>query len=192
MRSTNRTTSRTSRLAGALVAAGIGTGVLAGCGGTAGPETGVSVDEIQQESEVGADAGAVEPAEPEVGDPVTDGDTTATDLNAYIGQRVTVSAEVNQVFSPNAFTLAGTAGSGGAGELLVIAAQAPNTVTEESVVAVTGTVRQAFDLVGVETEYGYDDADTLYGDFEDKPYIVAESIDPTVSEPGGTMIEPAA
>lgn len=58
--------------------------------------------------------------------------------------------------------------------------------------AVTGTVRQAFDLVGVETEFGYDDADTLYGDVEDKPYVVAESIDLTVGGSSRTTIEPAA
>lgn len=183
MRSTIRTTSRTRRLAGALVAAGIGTGVLAGCGGTAGPETGVSVDEIQEEAEVGADPGL-----PAVGDE----DAAADDVNTYVGQRVTVSAEVNEVLSPNAFTIAGTAGSGGADELLIIMGRADTTVTEESVVAVTGTVQEAFDLTAVETEYGYDDDDGLYGDYEGDAYIVAESIDPTVAEPGGTTIEPAA
>lgn len=179
MHTTISTTSRTRRLAGALVAAGIGTGLLAGCGGTAGPETGATVDDIQEESDSGVDPG--------VGV-----DTAGDDINSYVGQRVTVSAEVNEVLSPNAFTIAGTVGSGGADELLVISAPAGTAVTEESVVAVTGTVQEAFDLAAVEAEYGYDDDDALYGDFDEEPYIVAESIDPTVAEPGGTTIEPAA
>lgn len=175
MRRTISTTSRTRRLAGALVAAGIGTGVLAGCGGTAGPETGVTVDEIQEE----ADDGGV-------------GTTAEDDVDSYVGQRVTVSAEVDEVLSPNAFTIAGTAGSGGADELLIVSAPTGTPVTEEDVVAVTGTVREELDLAALETEYGYDDDDALYGDFGGEPYIVAEKIDPTVAEPGATTIEPAA
>jgi hypothetical protein len=175
VRRTTSTTIRTRRPAGALVTAAIGTGVLAGCGGTAGPETGATVDEIQEEPDPGAGAG------PGAGD----------DVMSYVGRRVTVSAEVNDVLSPNAFTIAGTAGSGGASELLIISAPSGTAVTEESVVAVTGTVQQAFDLAAVESEYGYDD-DALYGDVDGEPYIVAESIDPTVAEPDGTTIEPAA
>lgn len=182
---TIRTTSRTRRLAGAVVAAGIGTGVLVGCGGTAGPETGASVDEIQEEAE------AVDPGvgmEPDVGADAG----TADDVNRYVGQQVTVSAEVNEIVSPSAFTIAGTAGSGGADELLIVANQPGTLVEEESVVAVTGTVREGFDIAAVEAEYGFDDDDALYSTFAGQLYIVADSIDPTVAEPGGTVIEPAS
>jgi filamentous hemagglutinin family protein len=184
MRTTNST--RTRRLAGAIVAAGIGTGVLAGCGGTAGPETGASVDEIQQEAEPGADVGVGEDAGVGVDDAAAD------DVNSYIGQRVTVSAEVNDVLSPSAFTIAGTAGSGGAEELLVIANDPGVVVDEESAAAVTGTVRQAFDLAAAESEFGYDYDDAAFTEYEGEPYIVAESIDPTITPPADTTIDPAA
>lgn len=191
MRTTIRTattTSRTRRLAGVLVAAGIGTGVLAGCGGTAGPETGVSVDEIQEEAEAGAGAGVNEGVGADV-----DADAVAEDdVNRYLGQRVTVSAEVNEVLSPNSFTIAGTAGSGGAGELLIISNDPGVLVEEENAAAVTGTVRQAFDLAAVESEFGVDYDDTLYGDYDGQPYIVAESIDPTIAPPAETTFGPAA
>lgn len=191
MRTTIRTattTSRTRRLAGVLVAAGIGTGVLAGCGGTAGPETGVSVDEIQEEAEAGAGTGVGEGVGADV-----DADAVAEDdVNRYLGQRVTVSAEVNEVLSPNSFTIAGTAGSGGAGELLIIANDPGVLVEEENAAAVTGTVRQAFDLAAVESEFGVDYDDTLYDDYDGRPYIVAESIDPTIAPPAETTFGPAA
>jgi hypothetical protein len=180
MRRTTSTTNRTRRLAGALVTVGIGTGLLAGCGGTAGPETGATVDEIQEADD---GTGAVDPGA---------GTAAEDDVTSYVGQRVTVSAEVNEVLSPNAFTIAGTAGSGGADELLIVSAPTGTPVTEEDVVAVTGTVREELDLAALETEYGYDDDDALYGDFGGEPYIVAEKIDPTVAEPGATTIEPAA
>lgn len=108
-----------------------------------------------------------------------------------MGQRVTVSAEVDEVLSPNAFTIAGTAGSGGADGLLIVSAPTGTPVTEEDVVAGTGTVREELDLTARETGYGYDD-DARYGDFGGEPCIVAEKIDPTVAEPGATTIEPAA
>lgn len=162
---------RTRHVAGAVVAAGLGLGVLAGCGtDTAGTEAGASVEDIQQEQE---------PDE-----------AAENDIMSFVGQQVTVSAEVNEILTERAFTIAGE--SIGLDPLLVIAAQSGVTVTEDSAVAVTGTVQQAFDLAAVEAEYGFDYDDALFAEYDGEPYIVAETVDPTIPTPDEATIEPAA
>lgn len=163
----------TGRVAGAVVATGLGLGVLAGCGNdSAGPETGASVQDVQEqpaEQPLDGQPGADAPAGGEVG---------VDDARSFVGQTVTVSADVAEVISPQAFTLAG------ANEpLLVITKQPDQVVAPDSAVAVTGMVRQAFDIAQVESEFGFDADDALFTEFDGEPYIVANSIDPTVAEP---------
>lgn len=88
---------------------------LAGCAddGTAGPERGVTVEEIQ---------------EPQY---FYEGE--------YLGQEVTVSAAVTQVIGPGSFELAGR--EYGDDSLLVMTS-GPVAVSEGQVVSVTGTVGQ--------------------------------------------------
>ncbi len=141
----------TGRVAGAVAAASLGLGVLAGCGDdTAGPEAGASVEDIQEDESA-----------------------------PFVGQTVTVSADVNEIITARAFTIAGTE------PLLVISGQPGFVpVTEHSAVAVTGTVRQAFDIAAVEDEFGFDYDDALFEEFDGEPYIIATKIDqPSPSRP---------
>jgi hypothetical protein len=143
--------------------------VLSACGDTEGPETGASVEEVQQDP-----GGAVEPG-------VFDNDYS--DAGSYVGQEVTVSAEVNDVVSPTAFTIAGTAGTT-VDELLVLQAAGGPEITEDSVVQVTGTVREGFDVVEAEGFVGTDLDDGLFTDWTGENYIEASSVDLTVPEEG--------
>lgn len=158
------------RVAGAVVAAGLGLGVLAGCGEeTSGPEQGATVGEIQQDQE------PAEAAESE-------------DVMSFVGQTVTVSADVNEIITPTAFTL----GDDLFGEpLLVVSGEPAPQLNPDSPVQVTGTVMQAFDLVAVESELGVDFDDALFTDFDGEPYIVASNIDTTVDFTT-PMVEPAS
>lgn len=162
------------RVAGTLVATGLGLGVLTGCGNdSAGPESGASVQDIQEEpgaeQPLGEQSGTNAPAATEIG---------VDEARSYVGQTVTVSADVAEIINPQAFTLAGTDQP-----LLVITNQPNQVVAPDSAVAVTGTVRQAFDIAQVESEFGFNADDALFGEFDGQPYIVANNIDPTVAEP---------
>lgn len=158
-----RSTLRQSRVAGTIGAAGLGIAVLAGCGNdTAGPETGTSVGEIQ-EDQVPAEA-------------------AESPTMSFAGMTVTVSADVSEIVSERAFTIAGTENTG-TQPLLVVSSTGAPQVNEDSAVAVTGTVRKAFDLPAVESELGIDLDDGLYDAYDRQPYIVATQIDPTVAEP---------
>ena len=168
-------------LAGSLVVAPF---TLAACGDdTAGPEEGVSAGDIQEDDgvEADADAGVDEDAGVDAGlgyDGVYDS-AFYEERTGYVGQEVTVSATVNEVFGPNSFTIAGTEETS-VEPLLVVGADMTADLEEGGVVQVTGTVQDAFEEVAVEDELGLDLTDDAYGDFENQEYIVAESVDTSV------------
>jgi hypothetical protein len=154
------------RVAGVIVAAGLAIAALAGCGNdTAGPETGASVGEVQE------DAAGV-------------GEEPLEEPGPFVGQTVTVSADVSEIITPGAFTIAGTENTGI--EPLLVIAQQPNqvNVVEDTAVAVTGTVRQAFNIAEVENEFGVDYDDGLFTEWGGEPYIVATKVAPAPPEPG--------
>ncbi len=190
-----RERSRTLRAAAVGVAAA-STLLLGACGNdTAGPETGADVGDVQQEPGAAdpgaADPGAAEPGAAEPGAGVDPGafDTDFSDVNSYVGKQVTVSADVNEILSPTAFTIAGTENTP-VDELLVLhPAEAPD-VTEDSAVAVTGTVRQGFSIADAEAFVGTDLDDNLFTDWTGEHYIEASKIDLTVPEPGETPPTP--
>lgn len=135
--------------------------LLSACGDTAGSEAGVDVADIQQEPT--EDIGVFD--QPDFADPLS-----------FVGQTVTVSAEVNDLISTQAFTIAGTLETG-ADELLIVSAAGGPAVTDDSVVKVTGTVMERFDVAGAEEFVGADLDDGLYGDFNGEPYIQADTIE---------------
>jgi len=139
--------------------------LLGACGDTAGSESGADVAEIQQESDagVGADAGVFD--SPDYADPMS-----------FVGQSVTVSAEVNDLVSTQSFTIAGTLDTS-AEELLIVSATGGPAVTEDSVVKVIGTVMERFDVAGAEEFAGTDLDDGLYTAYEGEPYIQAETVE---------------
>ncbi|MCZ2815304.1 hypothetical protein [Modestobacter sp. VKM Ac-2984] len=167
-------------LAGSLAVAPF---TLAACGDdTAGPEEGVSVGDIQEDDGVeegmeedGIDAGA----EAGLGYDGLYDSAFYEERTGYVGQEVTVSATVNEVFGPNSFTIAGTEETS-VEPLLIVGAEMAGALEEGEVVQVTGTVQEAFEEVAVEEELGLDLTDDAYGDFENAEYIVADSVDTTV------------
>lgn len=162
-------------LAGSLVVAPF---TLAACGDdTAGPEEDVSVAEIQEDP--GAEAGVDPGAEAGLGyDGLYDSAFYAGSSD-YVGQEVTVSATVNEVFGPDAFSIAGTEDTSVA-PLLVVGTDSADALEGGDVVQVTGTVQSAFDEVTVEDELGIDLPDDTFTDFQATEYIVADSVDTSV------------
>ncbi|MCZ2837668.1 hypothetical protein [Modestobacter sp. VKM Ac-2985] len=162
-------------LAGGLVVAPF---TLAACGDdTAGPEEDVSVAEIQEDP--GVDAGVDPGAEAGLGYDGLYDSAFYLGTSDYVGQQVTVSATVNEVFGPNSFSIGGTEDTS-VEPLLVVGADSSDALTEGDVVQVTGTVQSGYSETTVEEELGIDLADDAFADFELQDYIAADSVDTSV------------
>ncbi|TFV57714.1 hypothetical protein E4P41_14095 [Geodermatophilus sp. DF01-2] len=165
MRTTLASKPRSVRAAVVAVAA-FSTVGLSACGGdTAGTEAGTDVEDIVEE----------EPA----ADGLFEGvyDTAFYDeIDSYVGQEVVLSADVNEVITPTAFTIAGTDDTS-VEALLVVGATENNELAPETTVEVTGTVQQAFVITEVEEEFGIDLDDELFVDWEQEPYVVADTVE---------------
>lgn len=147
---------------------------VAACGDTAGSEQGADVEDVAEE-EPAADDAAAEGA--------YDGPYDAGfygEMDSYVGEEVTLSANVNEVISPTAFTIAGTDDTT-VDELLVVHPENLPEVSPDLTVGVTGTVMEAFDLVTVEEDLGVDLDDAFYEDWDGEPYLNATSIDDSVA-----------
>lgn len=145
---------------------------------TAGPETGTDVEDVQEEDVVEEDV-----EEDVAADGPYDGlyDTAFyDDINSYVGEEVTLSADVNEVISSSSFTIAGTDDTD-VEALLVVSATEVTDLEPDLTVAVTGTVEQAFDLTTVEEDLGVDLDDDLYDAWDQEPYLVASSVDTSVA-----------
>jgi hypothetical protein len=143
--------------------------VLGGCG-TAGPEQGTDVGDIQNDQAGGvADGGG------------NGGNGGAFidfgDAQSFVGQTVTVSAQVNEIIGPNAFTMADESGE----QLLVVSATSVQNLAVDTPVQVTGTVKKAFNLPTAEQFAGADFNDAAFSQFGGEPYIQASNIDTTVT-----------
>ncbi|WP_162460026.1 hypothetical protein, partial [Kocuria sediminis] len=143
---------------------------LAGCG-TEGPETGTDVEDVTDgevvESPTTSTDGATETDgafayEGEYNQDFYDQSTT------YVGQQVTLSAEVSETLSPDAFAIAGAVDP-----LLIIEEQEIPSLDEGQVVQVTGTVQEGFNVTTVEEDLGIDLDDAVFADYEGDPYIQA-------------------
>ncbi|WP_432545574.1 hypothetical protein [Kineococcus sp. SYSU DK004] len=146
---------------------------LTGCGDTAGPEEGVSVEDVQEGGDSTEEPGA------EVYDDVY-GSAFYDGLNEYYGEEVTVSADVNTVVDDTSFVIAGTDDTS-VDPMLVIGADSTSELEPGLTVRVTGTVYETFDLTTVEEELGTDLDDELFGDYDAQPYIDATNVDETVA-----------
>lgn len=107
----------------------------------------------------------------------TDGATVAEIVaspTAWHGKTVTVSGGVNRLHGPRSFTL-------GDEGLLVITSQPLSDdvkVTENSVVQISGTV-QNFVEKEIESQIGMTLEDDVYVNYENKPVVVAQTVDIT-------------
>ncbi|GAA3710821.1 hypothetical protein GCM10022377_25490 [Zhihengliuella alba] len=144
--------------------------------GTSGPEDGVDAEDIVEEngsSEAGSDPSADPTA---VADP-----DLFDDVDSFIGQEVTVSADVNTVIDGTSFTIAGT-GDASVDELLVVAPGEEAGVSEDSSVRVTGTVEESFDVAAVEEELGVSLDGTEYEEWQGQRYLLASRVDLDASD----------
>ncbi len=97
-------------------------------------------------------------------------------LDVFVGETVTVSAEVAKVLTPSAFAIAG---EGGPAPILVIASPTEAAkVTLDSVVKVTGRVRE-FAIHETERDLGVDLDDAALSDYVDEHVIVADAVEVT-------------
>lgn len=181
MKTRNR---RSMRLmaAGVFAVAGLG---LAGCN-TEGPEEGTDVEDISEgevaESSPAAeelpegDAAESSPANEELGAGyVGPYDQTFYDeADTFVGQEVTISAEVTETLSDDTFVIAGGAGTT-VDPLLIVEAQEIPSLDEGQVVELMGTVQQGFDVAAAEEQLGIELEDELYADYVGGPYLEATS-----------------
>ncbi|WP_150306437.1 hypothetical protein [Planctomonas psychrotolerans] len=151
---------------------------LAGCS-TAGDEEGASVEDVQEMGEEAEedlnDGEAVTPYEGAYDQTFYD---DVEDVHA--GQFVTVTALVNQVVTPEAFTIAGGDNTT-VDELLVLHEGTVEGLEPELDVSVSGTAEVAFVLVDVEESMGIDLDDDAFAEWEGLPYIDATTVDSTVN-----------
>ena len=134
-------------LLGLLLALGLGS-----CGSheSAGPERGATVEAIRER------------------DLYDDG------IDRYVGQTVTVSAEVAGIVTPSAFEIAG---EGGPDPILVITRPATATrITDDSMVKITGQVRELA-IAEAERDLGVDLNDAALATYVDDHVIFAEKVE---------------
>lgn len=165
MRSTTLNRRSRSVRTGVAAFAAVSTLGLTACGGdTAGTEAGADVADVAEDAPLadGPYEGAYDSA-------------FYDDIDSYVGQEVVLSADVNEVITPTAFTIAGTDDTA-VEAVLVVGATEDDELAPETTVEVTGTVQEAFALTEVEEELGVDLDDTLFEDWEDERYVMAEDV----------------
>lgn len=143
---------------------------FAGCG-SSGPEEGVTAQDVAQDDE------QVEPAEDTAFSYDDDYNTDFNDqYDSLRGETVRVSATVNEIISPEAFTIAGTEDT--TVEPILVVTQTPVAELETGVtVAVTGTVGETFAVVATEEELGIDLEDQRFSGWEGERYITATEVE---------------
>jgi hypothetical protein len=158
--------SRPLRVTASLLAAALTLG-LSACAGSAGPEEGTTLENLQAEDAPlagGADEGDIAEA------PTDDTNRFLPDQASFLGQQVTVSGRIVEVFHPQAFVI-------GEGELATLVTRPRSRLVLQpgTVAQVTGTVGQ-FVLVEAEQALGADFAPADLDTFERAPYIAADNV----------------
>ncbi|MDT0275468.1 hypothetical protein [Blastococcus goldschmidtiae] len=161
MRTTRPLRTTTSRTAAAVFAVATALGVAA-CGNT---DSGADIEDVP-EDEVLADGPYEGRYEVDFFESIDD----------YADQEVTLTAAVDEVVRPDAFTIGGT-GDVSVEALLVVGAEQDQELTPGATVEVTGTVKDGFVITDVEEELGVDLDGPVFEEFEDEPYIVAEDVE---------------
>ena len=164
MRTSRGTTPKAIRTTVAAIAVVSALGLTA-CSDTAGAEAGADVEDVAEEESL--DEGLYEGPY----------DTDFYDgLDGYVGEQVTLSADVNEVITPETFTIAGTDDTT-VEPLLVVGATGDAQLAPETTVEVTGTVQESFVVTDVEEELGVDLDDALFAEWEQEPYVVADNVE---------------
>lgn len=152
---------------------------LVGCSNdTAGPESGADVEDVQELDE-DEDPGTVEEEVTDVYDGLYDANFY-DNYDEYEGEEVTVSAKVNEVLSPEVFTIAGTEDTT-VDALPILHTDPLDDLAADVDVQVTGIAEVAFDIAAIEEDKGIDLDDELFEEWDGQPYIDASTVDTTVS-----------
>lgn len=125
------------------------------------------------EDETQAAVAPDDPAAGELGD-----EDVFENPDAYVGEQVTVTAEVHRVIDETAFRIGTPDGS-----LHVVTASQSPIVEQGERVRVTGTVHEAFDVAEFENDNDVDLDEDLLRDLEEEPYLAADVIEPPVNAP---------
>ncbi|MCT7969470.1 hypothetical protein NG799_24440 [Laspinema sp. D1] len=109
----------------------------------------------------------------------------ADNPNQFMGQTVTLNGEVAEVLGPNVFRIQEDEAVGGS-DIIVITTDSQTPVMEDSQVQVTGEVRQLV-ITEIERDYdlGWDDSlrTEIEREYTDRPALVAQSIQPMMTNP---------
>lgn len=167
----------------------LGALTLAGCA-DASQDEGTEVEDITEADAVEDESPDDETAgdgEAEAGDVVEpyngryDADFLG-DYDGYLGETVTITAEVEQLVSENAFTVVDP-DDASVEELLIVHDGADAESLEEgAVVDVTGEVEEGFDVMTVEDNLSIDLDDEEYDDWADQRYIRADLVEVAVED----------
>lgn len=133
---------------------------LGACSETTGVEQGTTIEEIQDDDDDAGYNGIYD-------------SSFYGGMDDYVGETVTVSADVGRIVSDHAFTIAG----GDVEELLIVDADKSVDLEVGSLIQVTGTVYQSFDLPAAEKRLDTDLDDEQFGPYDQEPYIEATSIE---------------
>jgi hypothetical protein len=98
------------------------------------------------------------------------------DMTAYTGQEVTLTAEVDEVLSPEAFSITSPDGED-VEPLLVLADGSSGAVEAGSAVTIAATPFDEFDPAEAEQQIEVDLEDDLYADWEGEPFLVATTVE---------------
>lgn len=167
----------------------LGAMTLAGCA-DAGQDEGTGVEDITEEDAVEDESPDDEAAgddEAEAGDVVEpyngryDADFVG-DYDGYLGETVTITAEVDELVSDNAFTVVDTDDITVEELLIVHDGAAPDGVEEGAVVEVTGEVEEGFDVMTAEDDLSVELDDDEYDDWDGERYIRADMVEVSVEE----------
>jgi superfamily II DNA/RNA helicase len=116
---------------------------------------------------------------------MADFEEVADNPNQFMGQMVTLNGEVAEVLGPNVFRIQEDQLIGG-DDIIVITTDGQMPVMEDSQVQVTGEVRQLV-ITEIERDYdlGWDDtfSTEIEREYTDRPAIVAQSIQPMMTNP---------
>lgn len=191
--------SSTTRRAAATAAAVLTLGILSGCGDTQGDLDATLPDDVEALSEdlgtLGDRVTALEDrlAEMEGGTPfgeefVVEGAAVLTDPTAFLGEEVTVAAQVSELYDTTdagvAFRIAGDVGE----QLAVVSTDVPDELLHNDIVRVTGTVMMVEEgefeqNFGVAADELFNNAVNFFVDADGKPAVAAESVE-VVQAPG--------
>lgn len=153
-------------LATTLVVCAASLGLVACGDSTTGPEVGADVQDVQREGEYTYDGLYIE------------GFYDA--IPSYDGESVKLSADVNEIISDHAFTIAG----GDVEALLVIHDATIAMLAPGVTVQVSGTIHKVFDLPTIEHATDLELDDGLFADWGAEPYLELSNVDVLPSTDG--------